>query len=94
MLGSGSIVSIHSIISLVITGDCNNLFNLNGFNYFMFPRTEPLGTEENARVQVAELTEAITNYEYAVTHPYKHVVAYKSDTFLGAGNVLAVLACK
>ena len=58
------------------------------------PRTEPLGTEENARVQVAELTEAVTDYEYAVMHPYKHVVSYKQDIFLEQGNALALLACK
>ena len=61
---------------------------------FCIPRTEPLGIEENARVQVAELTEAITDYEYDTTHPYKKVVSYKIDTFLEIGNVLALLACK
>ena len=58
------------------------------------PRTEPLGTAENARVQVVELAEAITDYEYDVTHPYKHVVSIKLDAFLEAGNALALLACK
>ena len=58
------------------------------------PRTEPLGTAENARVQVVELAEAITDYEYDVTHPYKHVVAYKMDTFLEIGQSASLLSRK
>ena len=43
---------------------------------------------------MAELTEAVTDYEYDVKHSYKHVVSYKMDAFLEMGTVLALLACK